>query len=94
VQPDGDGQVLVPVEAPSQQDDGSYALRFGPAELEAWDGTGSNVSGRLFVVRVMVEALEIEKPQVETGRVGVSKVAHEREEVIRQTAAAPRRGEH
>lgn len=82
VQLDDGRQVLVPLEALSRQEDGSYALRLDPAELEALHGTGSNVSGRHLVVPLIVEELEIEKRQVETGRVRISKVVHEREEVI------------
>jgi uncharacterized protein (TIGR02271 family) len=82
VQLDDGRQVLVPLEALSRQEDGSYALRLDPAELEARHGTGSNVSGPPLVVPLIVEELEIEKRQVETGRVRISKVVHEREEVI------------
>jgi len=75
-------QVLVPLEALSRQDDGSYTLRLDPAELEARQDPGSNASGRPLVLPLMVEELEIEKRQVETGRVRINKVVHEREELV------------
>jgi uncharacterized protein (TIGR02271 family) len=82
VQLDDGRQVLVPLEALHRQEDGSYALHLDPAELEARQGTGRQVSGRPLVIPVMVEALEIDKRRVETWRVRISKVVHEREEVI------------
>jgi uncharacterized protein (TIGR02271 family) len=82
VQLDNGRQVLVPLEALSRQEDGSYALRLDPAELEARHGTGSTISGPPLVVPLIVEELEVEKHQVETGRVRISKVVHEREEII------------
>jgi uncharacterized protein (TIGR02271 family) len=75
-------QVLVPLEALSRQDDGSYTLRLDPAEHEARQDPGRNARGRPLVVPVIVEALEIEKRHVETGRVRINKVVHEREELI------------
>jgi uncharacterized protein (TIGR02271 family) len=77
-------QVLVPLEALDRQEDGSYALHLDPAGLEARQGTDSHVSGRDIVVPVMVETVEIHKRRVETGRVRIHKVVHEREEVIDQ----------
>jgi uncharacterized protein (TIGR02271 family) len=82
VQLDDGRQVLVPLAALSRQEDGSYALHLDPAELEARQGTGSHVNGRPLVVPVRVEALEIEKRQVETGCVRISKVVHERDELV------------
>jgi uncharacterized protein (TIGR02271 family) len=84
VQFDDGRQVLVPLEALHRQADGSYALHLDPAELEARQGTGSHASGCPLVVPVMAEALEIDKRRVETGRVRISKVVHEREEVVDQ----------
>jgi uncharacterized protein (TIGR02271 family) len=82
VQLDDGRQVLVPLEALDRQEDGSYALHLDPAALEARQETGSPVSGRPLVVPLMAEALEIDKRRVETGRVRIRKVVHEREEVI------------
>lgn len=82
VQLDDGRQVLVPLEALHRQEDGGYALRLDPAELEARQGTGSHASGRPLVVPVIVEALEVDKRQVEAGRVHISKGMHEREEFI------------
>jgi uncharacterized protein (TIGR02271 family) len=82
VQLDDGRQVLVPLEALHRQDGDSYTLHLDSASLEARQGTGSHVSGRPLVVPVMVEELEIKKHQVETGRVRISKVVHEREEVV------------
>jgi uncharacterized protein (TIGR02271 family) len=81
--PRDDGrQVLVPLAALSRQDDGRYALHLDLAELEARQGTSSHVNGRPLVVPVIVEALEIAKRQMETGRVRIRKVVHEREELV------------
>jgi uncharacterized protein (TIGR02271 family) len=82
VQLDDGRQVLVPVEALHRQEDGSYALHLDPAELEARQGAGSQVSERPLVVPVMVEALEINKRRVETGRVRIRKIVHEHEETV------------
>lgn len=82
VQLDDGRQVLVPLEALDRQEDGRYALYLDPAELEARQGTDSPVSGRPLVVPVMAEALEIDKREVETGRLRIRKAVHEREEVV------------
>jgi uncharacterized protein (TIGR02271 family) len=84
VQLDDGRQVLVSLEALHRHEDGRYAFHLDRAELEARQGRASHVSGRPFVVPVIVEALEIDKRRVETGRVRIRKVVHEREEVIEQ----------
>jgi uncharacterized protein (TIGR02271 family) len=75
-------QVLVPMGALHRWEDGRYALHLDPAALEARQGTGRPVSGHPLVVPVMVEALEIDNRRVDTGRVRINKVVHEREELV------------
>jgi uncharacterized protein (TIGR02271 family) len=82
VQLDDGRQILVPLEALHRQEDGSFALHLDPAELETWQDTGSHVSGRSLVVPIMAETLEIGRRQVETGRVRIRKIVHEREETV------------
>jgi uncharacterized protein (TIGR02271 family) len=73
--------MLVPLEALARQDDGSYHLAL---DLDAFErrGAGGGVSDSPLVVPVIEEALEVHTSPVETGRVRVRKIVHEREEVV------------
>jgi len=82
VQFDDGRQVFVPVTALRQQEDGSYVLSLDAAELERRQAMGSETDAQPLVVPVMVEELDVQKRQVTTGRVRISKVVHEREELI------------
>jgi len=82
VQLDDGRQVFVPVTALHRQEDGSYALSLDAAELERRQAMGSETDAQPLVVPVMVEELDVQKRQVTTGRVRISKVVHEREELI------------
>jgi uncharacterized protein (TIGR02271 family) len=73
--------MLVPLEALARQDDGSYHLAL---DLDAFEqrGAGGGVSDSPLVLPVIEEALEVHTSPVETGRVRVRKIVHEREEVV------------
>ena len=74
-------QVAVSTDSLILQGDGSYYLPHSLAEVvkepRHLDQTGESV-----VVPVLVEELEIQKRQVESGGVRITKVVHEHEEVI------------
>jgi uncharacterized protein (TIGR02271 family) len=75
-------QVLVPLELLVRQEDGSYRLT---ANLAAWArqrGTGADARESPLVLPVMEETLTVDTRPVETGRVRIRKVAHEREELV------------
>jgi uncharacterized protein (TIGR02271 family) len=78
---EGGTSVLVPLEALVRQDDGSYRLTMDPAACES-SGAGGVASGSPLVLPVIEEAIEVHTSPVETGRVRVRKVVHEREEVV------------
>jgi uncharacterized protein (TIGR02271 family) len=91
VQPSGDNnQVLVRLDngqkvwIPSEmlilKDDGSYYLPLGLAELEPWLDQARN--SETVTIPVVVEELEVQKREVETGRVRITKVVQEHEEVV------------
>jgi uncharacterized protein (TIGR02271 family) len=75
-------QVLVPLEALSQQGEGSYVLSLSASELEHRRVTGSTGGGQSLVVPVMVEELDVQRRKMETGRVRINKVVREREELV------------
>ena len=62
------------------QDDGSYYLPLSFAELQGQKNPEQG--NEAIVVPVMVEELEVQKRKVETGGVRITKVVHEREEVV------------
>jgi uncharacterized protein (TIGR02271 family) len=82
VQLDDGPQVLVPPEGLHRQDGGRYTLHPDPAGLEDRQVPGSTISGHLSWRPIMVEALGIKKPQVETGHAGISKTVHERQGIV------------
>lgn len=82
VQLDDGGQFLVPLEALSRQGDGGYVLSLNASELELRRVMGSTTRGQSLVVPVMVEELDVQKHQIETGRVRISKVVREHEELV------------
>ncbi len=82
VQTENGQQCLVPTELLVQQPDGSYAL---PRCLAEFAYAGSAPRGHQdapMVVPVLVEELEVQKRPVETGKVRITKVVHEREAVV------------
>jgi uncharacterized protein (TIGR02271 family) len=74
--------VLVPLEALVRQDDGSYRLNFDPAALEHPCGAGDKLREPPLVLPVIQETLDVATRPVETGRLHIRKVVHEREETI------------
>jgi uncharacterized protein (TIGR02271 family) len=74
--------VLVPLEALVRQDDGSYRLNFDPAALEHPCGAGDKLREPPLVLPVIQETLDVATHPVETGRVRIRKVVHEREETV------------
>jgi len=77
-------QVLVPFAALSRQGDGSYVLTLNLDELEIGQIASSTAKGGSIVVPVIAEELDVQKRLVETGRVRITKVVHEREEVVNE----------
>jgi uncharacterized protein (TIGR02271 family) len=82
VQTESGQHVLVPTDIAVQQPDGSSVL---PLRLAALEPSGSAHGGHQdapIVVPVLVEALEVQKRLVETGKVRMTKVVHERETLV------------
>jgi uncharacterized protein (TIGR02271 family) len=65
-----------------QQPDGSYYLPLRLAELEHSSSEPSVHQDEPMVVPVLVEELEVQKRLVETGKVRITKVVHERETLV------------
>ena len=78
---DSGQQLLVPAEALVQQQDGSYYLPLRPAEVERYRHR-HGADGETLVVPVIVEEVDIQKRLVETGKVRITKVVHEREAIV------------
>jgi len=79
-------QVLVPVEALVLQADGSYFLPVGFGDVER-QVSASNTqvmqqADQNVVVPIVVEELEVQKRRIETGRVRLTKMVREHEEVV------------
>ena len=81
VQFEGGTSVLVPLQRLVQQDDGSYHLALDSAAFERGGETGGRSEPSL-VVPVIEETLDVHTTSVETGRVRLRKVVHEREETV------------
>jgi uncharacterized protein (TIGR02271 family) len=82
VQTDSGQQFLVPTALLVPQPDGSYAL---PRRLAEFEHAGSERrvhQDEPLVVPVLVEELEVQKRVVETGKVRITKVVHERETLV------------
>jgi uncharacterized protein (TIGR02271 family) len=75
-------QILVPTDMLIQQPDGSYYLPLRLAELEHSSSEPSVHQNEPIVVPVLVEELEVQKRLVETGKVRITKVVHERETLV------------
>jgi uncharacterized protein (TIGR02271 family) len=75
-------QILVPTDMLIQQPDGSYYLPLRLAELEHSSSEPSVHQDEPMVVPVLVEELEVQKRLVETGKVRITKVVHERETLV------------
>jgi uncharacterized protein (TIGR02271 family) len=82
VQIEGGAPVIVPLEALVRQEDGSYQLTLDRAELERRQHASREPSDQRLVLPVIQEALNMETRPVETGRVRLRKIVHEREELV------------
>jgi uncharacterized protein (TIGR02271 family) len=85
VQIEGGAPVFVPLEALVRQEDGSYRLTLDLTALGQRDCSGSGPSEPPLVLPVIQEVLDVETRPVETGRVRLRKVVHEREELVTLT---------
>jgi uncharacterized protein (TIGR02271 family) len=82
VQLEGGQQVLVPVQALIRQEEGRYEVPMALADLEDRRRAGADPHEPPLVVPVMVEALDVRKRTVETGRVRIHKTVHAREVLV------------
>lgn len=78
VQFDNNQQVVIPIDALALQQDGNYSLALGWNELSQ-QGT---LEGDTLVLPVIAEQLQVEKRQLVTGGVRVSKVVREEQQTI------------
>ena len=84
VQTENGQQFLVPTELLVQQPDGSYSLPLRLAELEHSGSEHRGHQDEPMVVPVLVEELDVQKRPVETGKVRITKVVHEREITVNE----------
>src|SRR5262245_28533251 len=82
VQTENGQQFMVPTGLLVQQPDGSYSLPLRLTELEHSGSEHRGHQDEPIVVPVLVEELEVQKRQVETGKVRITKVVHERETTV------------
>ena len=82
VQLDNGQQLLVSAETLVPQQDGSYYLPLSLAELEPHHWRLRSEPDKTTVIPVIEEELDVQKRVVETGKVRVTKVVHERESVV------------
>ena len=82
VQLDTGQQLMVPSDLFVRQPDGSYALAAPSGRVCARWQRGPGAPRRALVVPVVVEELEVQKRVVETGKVRITKVVHERETTV------------
>jgi uncharacterized protein (TIGR02271 family) len=82
VQTESGQQFLVPTDLLVPQPDGSYTLPRRLAELEHYGSEPGVHQDEPIVVPVLVEELEVQKRVVETGKVRITKVVHERETLV------------
>jgi uncharacterized protein (TIGR02271 family) len=82
VQTESGQQFLVPTDLLVPQPDGSYALPRRLAELEHAGSKPRGHQDETLVVPVLEEELEVQKRPVETGKVRITKVVHERKTIV------------
>jgi uncharacterized protein (TIGR02271 family) len=82
VQTESGQQFVVPTALLVPQPDGSYALPLRLAELEHAGSEPRVHQDDSIVVPVVVEELEVQKRVVETGKVRITKIVHERETLV------------
>jgi uncharacterized protein (TIGR02271 family) len=79
---EGGPQVWVPVQMLIREDEGRYAVPVALAELERRRHAGADAREPPLVLPVIQDALDVRTRPVETGRVRITKVIHEREELV------------
>jgi uncharacterized protein (TIGR02271 family) len=82
VQIENGQQVLVPTDLLVHQPDGSYELPLRLAELAPYSSEHHEHQDEPLVVPVLEEELEVQKRRIETGKVRITKVVHEREALV------------
>jgi uncharacterized protein (TIGR02271 family) len=82
IQLDSGQRLLVPAEHFIQQEDGSYYLPLSRIEIEQQLCHSDDLAGDRLVIPVIADELDVQKQIVETGKVRVTKVVHERETVV------------
>ena len=82
VQTESGQQFLVPSDLLVSQPDGTYTLPLPLAELEHAGSEPGVPQDEPLVVPVVVEELEVQKRVVETGKVRITKMVHERETLV------------
>jgi uncharacterized protein (TIGR02271 family) len=82
VQMENGPKILVPAAALVPLQDGSYYVPLSLAELESSRRGDRPGDDPVLVVPVIAEELEVQKRVVETGKVRITKVVHEREAVV------------
>jgi uncharacterized protein (TIGR02271 family) len=82
IQLDSGQRLLVPAEHFIQQEDGSYYLPLSCTEIEQQLDLSDAHAGDRLVIPVIADELDVQTQVVETGKVRVTKVVHERETVV------------
>lgn len=82
VQLESGQQVLVPTNVLVRQPDGSYFLPLSLADLASTGSAQDTDRDHPLVIPVIVEEPDVHKRVVETGKVRITKVVHEREAVV------------
>lgn len=77
---DNGQRMLVPADILVLQEDGTYYLPLSIDELQR-QGQSQN-RDEMLVVPVLAEELDVQKRQVEAGGVRITKIVHEREEIV------------
>lgn len=75
-------RLLVAADALRRQPDGSYDLPLTIAELERAHGGEDPEREQTYRVPILAEELDVQKRLVETGKVRITKVVHEREALV------------
>jgi uncharacterized protein (TIGR02271 family) len=81
VQFEGGASLLVPLEALTREGDGSYHLTLDALAGER-HGAAGEMNAAPLVLPIVEEAFTVHTSAVETGRVRINKMVHEREEII------------
>jgi uncharacterized protein (TIGR02271 family) len=79
---DSGQEIVVPRDALILQSDDSYYLPVSLTELEQKQGEDGEVGKPLLQLPVLAEELRIQTQRVETGRVRITKVVREQEEIV------------